>query len=66
MRSSLIIYESYYGTSKKVSEIFAKIVGNSKVISINNHVDDISIYDNIFLIFSFHGYDTARQIKEYI
>lgn len=66
MKKSLMIYESYYGTSKRVSEIFAKIVGNSKVISIENRVKDIDIYDNIFLVFSFHGYDTARETKEYL
>ena len=66
MKTSLMLYETYYGISKKVSDIFSKIIGNSKVLTISTKVEDISVYDNIFFIFSFHGYETAEKTKEYI
>lgn len=65
MNDSIIIYETFYGTSKKVAKIFGKILNNSKVYSINKVSKDFKKYNNVIIVFSFHGYDTAKRIKRY-
>lgn len=66
MRKNIIIYETNYGTAKKVAEVFSLILGFSKIVDIKDVSNDISKYDNVILIFGFHGYDTAEKIKEYL
>ncbi|MBE6052134.1 MAG: flavodoxin [Clostridium sp.] len=66
MRKNLIIYETNYGTSKKVAKIFSLILGASKVFNINDNPNNINVYDNVVFIFGFHGYTTAEKINKYI
>ncbi|MDO4535228.1 MAG: flavodoxin domain-containing protein [Clostridium perfringens] len=66
MKKNLIIYETYYGTSKKVAEIFSLILGNAKVLDIKQATVNINRYENIILVFAFHGYETAEKTKEYL
>lgn len=66
MRKNLILYETYYGTAKKVAEIFSLILGNGRVEDIRQGTINISKYENIILVFAFHGYKTAEKTKEYI
>ena len=66
MKQNLITYETYYGTSKKVADIFSLILGNSKVVEVDKSNKDIKGYENIIMVFAFHGYKTAEKTKEYI
>lgn len=66
MKNNLIIYETYYGISKKVAEAFALILGNAKVYDVKDAIKDVKSYDNIICVFAFHGYTTAEQTKKYI
>lgn len=66
MKQNLITYETYYGTAKKVADIFSLILGNSKVVEISKATEDIKVYENIIMIFAFHGYKTGEKTKEYI
>lgn len=66
MKKNLIIYESYYGTAKKTAEIYSLILSNSKVYEARNLPKNIQCYDNIILVFAFHGYSTAENIKAYL
>lgn len=66
MRNNLIIYETYYGTAKRVANIFSLILGNAKVLDINDGINNMYAYENIILVFAFHGYKTAEKIKQCI
>lgn len=65
MKQSLIIYGTYYGTAKKVADIFSLILGNAKIFEVDKVTLDISGYENIILVFAFHGYKTTEKTKEY-
>lgn len=66
MRSTLFISESYYGTSRRVSDILALVLGYGKSMDIKEVPQDISKYNSLVFVFSFHGFDTAKKIKEYL
>lgn len=66
MEYNIITYETYYGTSKKVAEVLALIIGNAKVYDINNAPEDIHLYNNVISVFSFHGYSTGNNTKKYL
>ncbi|WP_459480826.1 flavodoxin domain-containing protein [Clostridium saccharoperbutylacetonicum] len=66
MRNTLIISESHYGTAKKVADIIALILGNSKSVDVSKVPLEINKYKNIVLVFGFYGYDTGKKIKEYL
>lgn len=66
MKQNLITYETYYGTAKKVAEIFSLVLANAKVVEVDKVVNNINSYENIIMIFAFHGYKTAEKTKEYI
>lgn len=66
MRKSIVIYETKYGISKKVAEIFSLILGAAKMVDIKDAPADITNYDNAVLIFGFCGYKTAEKMKEYL
>lgn len=66
MRSTLFINEGHYGTSKKVADILALVLGYGKNVDISDAPEDISKYDNLVLIFSFYGNHTAEKIKTYL
>lgn len=66
MRKNLIIYETNYGTSKKVGKIFSLLLGASKLVDINDNPSNVNLYENIVFIFGFHGFTTAEKIEEYI
>lgn len=66
MKYNIITYETYYGISKRVAQIFALIIGNAKVYDINDAPEDISSYSNVISIFAFHGYETGSKTKKYL
>lgn len=66
MRSTLFISESHYGTSKRVVDILSLVLGYGKSVDISNAPKDISKYDNLALVFSFYGYNTAEKLKNYL
>ena len=66
MKKSLFIYESHYGTAKKIAGIFALICGGGKACDVKKINQDISVYDNVIFVVGFHGNDTAMFIKKYI
>lgn len=66
MKNTIIIYETHYGTSKKVANIFKSIIDRSKVYNIKSVPKNIQNYNNVIIVFSFHGYDTAWKIKKYV
>ncbi len=66
MKKNLVIYESYYGTAKRTANILSLILSNSKVYDIKYAPEKIEGYDNLILVFAFHGYSTAQNIKKYL
>lgn len=66
MRKSLIVYETQYGTSKKVAEICSLIIGTAKLADINAVPTNVDTYDNAIFVFGFYGYNTAKKTKEFI
>jgi len=66
MERNLFVYESHYGTTKKVVDIFALLAANSKVCDVKEFNANFELYDNIFFAVGFHGQDTAKLISELI
>lgn len=66
MRSTLFISEGHYGTSKKVADILALVLGYGKSMDISDAPEDISKYDSLVLIFSLYGNHTAEKLKTYL
>lgn len=66
MKKTLVLYETYYGTTRKAAQYFSKIAGNVKLLNVSDTLNDLSCYDNLVLFFAFHGYQTAFDIKEYL
>ncbi|MDO5518765.1 MAG: pyridoxamine 5'-phosphate oxidase family protein, partial [Clostridium sp.] len=54
------------GTSKRVAEILALIIGNAKVYDISDAPEDIHLYNSVISVFAFHGYKTANKTKKYL
>ncbi|BCZ47656.1 hypothetical protein psyc5s11_37230 [Clostridium gelidum] len=66
MRSTLLISESYYGTSKKVADILSLILGPAKHVEIDEELPEVSKYNNIVLVLGFYGFNTADKLKKYL
>lgn len=66
MRSTLLISESHYGTSKKVADILSLVLGPARHIEIDEELPEVSKYNNIVLILGFYGFNTADKLKEYL
>jgi len=66
VKYNIITYETYYGISKRVAEILALIIGNSKVYSVDDAPKDISMYNNVISVFAFHGYSTGKDTIKYL
>lgn len=66
MRSTLLISESYYGTSKKVADILSLVLGPARHVEIDKELPEVSKYNNIVLVLGFYGFNTAEKIKKYL
>lgn len=66
MNNTLIISESHYGTTRKVSYYLSLLLGFSKNIDIEYAPDDIEKYDNIIFLFCFYGNRTAEKLTSYL
>ena len=66
MRSTLLISESYYGTSKKVADILSLILGPAMHVEIDEELPEVSKYNNIVLVLGFYGFNTADKLKMYL
>lgn len=66
MRSTLFISEDHYGTSNKVADILALVLGYGKSVDISDAPEDISKYDNLMLILGFYSNHTGEKIKKYL
>jgi len=66
MRSTLLISESHYGTSKKVADILSLVLGPAKHVEIDEELPEVSKYNNIVLVLGFYGFNTAEKLKEYL
>jgi len=66
MRSTLLISESQYGTSKKVAEILSLILGPARHVEIDEELPEVSKYNNIVLVLGFYGFNTAEKLKKYL
>ena len=64
MRSNLFISESHDGTSKKVADILALVLGYGKSVDINDAPKDISKYNNMVLVFNCYGFNTGEKVKK--
>ena len=65
MNSTLIIYESKYGTTQKVAHILSLILGPSKLCNIEEKVPDVNIYENIVIAFPLYEEKSAHHIITY-
>lgn len=66
MKSTLLISESHYGNSNKVANILALILGPARSFNVEDELPDIIKYDNVVLVFSFYGFNTAEKLKKYL
>ena len=66
MRSTLLISESHYGTSKKVADILSLVLGPARHVEIDKELPEVSKYNNIVLVLGFYGFNTAEKLKKYL
>ena len=66
MNRTLIIYESHYGTTKKIGYYLSLILGFSKHVDIENAPYNLDGYPNIIFLFCFYGHKTAEKLKVYL
>lgn len=66
MNNTLVLYESNYNTTKKVAEIISFIVGNSKLLDIENSPNSIDKYSNIIIAFPLFGNKTGYKTIRYL
>ncbi|MBC5995415.1 hypothetical protein EAI30_06915 [Romboutsia ilealis] len=65
MNSTLILYESKYGTTQKVAHILSLILGPSKLCNIEENVPDINIYKNVVIAFPLYEEKSGNNIIEF-
>lgn len=63
MINTLILYESKYGTGQKTAQAIGYVVGNTRVISVEEMPQSLIAYQNILFVFSFYGPETAHKTK---
>lgn len=66
MLNTLIVYEGKYGTAQKTAEMFGYLLGNTHVCDVEKAPSDIARFENLLLVFSLYGPQTAVKTKEYI
>jgi len=66
MRSTLLISESHYGTSKKVADILSLLLGPARHVDVCDELLDVRQYNNIVLVVGFYGLNTAEKLKKYL
>lgn len=66
MNNTLVLYESNYNTTKKAAEIISFIVGNSKLLDIENSPNSIDKYSNIVIAFPLYGKKTGNKTIKYL
>lgn len=68
MKNTLIIYEGKYGITKRTAEILGYVIGNTKVLDINNAPESglLEKYESIIFAFAFYGPNTAPKTKAYM
>lgn len=66
MNNTLVIYEGKHGSAQRTAESLGYIIGNTKVLSIQEVPDDLNVYENLVFVFSFYGYDTLQATKCYL
>lgn len=67
MNNTIVTYETFHGSAKKVAEIIANKL-NCKYINIDTpfEAEDLKDIDNIILVFNFRGPYTAQLTKLYL
>ena len=67
MLNTLIVYEEgKYGTAQKTAETFGYLLGNTHVCDVEKAPSEITKYENMLLVFSLYGPQTAVKTKKYI
>ena len=66
MLNTLIVYEGKYGTAQKTAETFGYLLGNTHVCDVEKAPSEIAKYENMLLVFSLYGPQTAVKTKQYI
>ena len=67
MNNSIVTYETFHGSAKKVAEVIAAKL-NCKCINVNTpfEAEDLSAINNVILVFNFRGPYTAQLTKLYM
>ena len=67
MKNTIVTYETFHGSAKKVAEIIAGTL-DCKCINIDTpfEAEDLSVIDNLILVFNFRGPYTAQLTKLYL
>lgn len=66
MKNSIVIFETYYGTSKSTANVIANVLEKEKAIDVREKNIKINKCSNVIFVFAFHGKDTAIKIKKFI
>ncbi|WP_455539024.1 flavodoxin domain-containing protein [Terrisporobacter sp.] len=66
MNVTLILYESRYGTGKRVANFICPVLGPAKFFDIDDAPQDIKHYSNVVLVFSLYGYESCKKILNYM
>lgn len=66
MVNTLVIYEGKYGTSRQVAHNVGAIIGNCKVLPIQEATQELNAFQNVVIVFCFRGYDTLSHTKLYL
>lgn len=67
MNKTIVTYETFHGSAKKVAEVIANQLG-CKCINVDTpfEAEDLSQIDNVVLVFNFRGPYTAQLTKLYL
>lgn len=67
MNNSIVTYETFHGSAKKVAEVIAAKL-NCKCINVNTpfEAENLSAINNVILVFNFRGPYTAQLTKLYM
>ena len=67
MKNTIITYETFHGSAKKVGEVIAKTL-DCNLVNIDTpfEVEDLKGIDNLVLVFNFRGPYTAQLTKLYL
>ncbi len=67
MSKTIVTYETFHGSAKKVAEVIANKL-NCKFINVDTpfEAEDLTEFDNLILVFNFRGPYTAQLTKLYL